>query len=168
MPGTTHWQIAQHASGHWMSSRSVLGVVSLFALQMRFMGGRIAAPAIAGQFHHQGQNLAARVQPRIEAALLVAGIITPLALAVPGWHALAGASAAVSGVLALIRLGRWRLWALRGRADPCCLSVGCAWLAVVQLALGESVAGGRLGLAAVHVTTVGASGMPSFNVMATF
>ena len=43
--------------------------VSLFALLLLFMGGRLIAPSVAGQLHRQGIDLDARVQPRIEARL---------------------------------------------------------------------------------------------------
>lgn len=163
-----YWQVARHMPGHAMPTSLILVLVALFALLMLFMGGRIVAPAVAGQFYHQGQNLEARVQPRIEAALLVAGIVTPVALAVPGWHAVAGVSAVASGALALVRLFRWRLWGMQGRADLWCLASGYAWLGVGLLVFGAALAGGRHELAAVHVITVGALGTLTFNVMATF
>jgi uncharacterized protein involved in response to NO len=163
-----YWQVARHMPGHAMPTSLILVLVALFALLMLFMGGRIVAPAVAGQFYHQGQNLEARVQPRIEAALLVAGIVTTIALAAPGWHAVAGVSAAASGALALVRLFRWRLWGVQGRADLWCLAAGYAWLGVGLLVFGAALASGRHALAAVHVITVGALGTLTFNVMATF
>lgn len=153
-------------SGAGMSGTPMLALVSLFALLMLFMGGRIVAPAIAGQFHHQGETLEARVQPCIEAALLVSGLLVPLLLAVPHATALAGAAAAGAGTLALVRLARWRLWRLRSRPDLWCLAAGYAWLGVGLLALGASLASGRDALAALHLITVGALGTLTFNVMA--
>lgn len=163
-----YWQFARLSAGHPMSHTVLLANVSLFALLMLFMGGRILAPAIAGQFYHQGHNLDARVQPRIEATLLCAGMLTSLAVVMPAWHALAGASAAASGVLALVRLVRWRLWGVQGRADLWCLAAGYAWLGLGLLALGWSLSTGMHGLAATHVVTVGALGTLTFNVMAMF
>jgi uncharacterized protein involved in response to NO len=163
-----YWQLARYADGRRVSEQLVLALVALFALLMLFMGGRIVAPALAGQFYRQGKRLDARVQPRIEAALLVAGAITPIALAVPGLRAVAGTSAALSGALALVRLARWRVWALRERADLWCLAAGYGWLGVGLLALGFSLATGRYAHASVHVITVGALGTLTFNVMATF
>lgn len=157
----TRWRADVATSGMPMQL-----LVALFALLMLFMGGRIVAPAIAGQFHHQGQNLEARVQPRIEAALLACGLLVPALLIVPGWQPLAGAAAAGAGGLALVRLARWRPWGLRGRPDLWCLVAGYAWLGLGLLALGASFAGGRHGLAALHLITVGALGTLSFNVMA--
>ncbi len=159
-------QVLRVGAGPSMAGTPMLVLVALFALLMLFMGGRIVAPAIAGQFYHQGQNLEARVQPRIEAALLGAGMLTPLALAVPAWHLLAGASLAAAGALALVRLVRWRLWGVRGRPDLWCLAAGYAWLGLGLLALGASLASGRHAIAALHVVTVGALGTLTFNVMA--
>lgn len=149
-----------------MSGAPLQVLVSLFALLMLFMGGRIVAPAIAGQFYHQGQNLSARVQPHLEAAMLACGLLLPLLLVVPGAQRLAGAAAAVAGALALVRLVRWRLWDVHGRPDLWCLAAGYAWLGVGLVALGTAVASGRHTLAALHVITVGALGTLTFNVMA--
>lgn len=159
-------QIARWRDDAPVAGLPMLVLVSLFALLMLFMGGRIVAPAIAGQFHHQGENLAARVQPRLEAALLACGLLVPVLLVMPKGQPLAGLAAAGAGALALVRLLRWRLWGLRGRPDLWCLAAGYAWLGVGLLALGTSLASGRPTLAALHVITVGALGTLSFNVMA--
>ncbi len=159
-------QFARLGAASAVSGTPMVALVALFALLMLFMGGRIVAPAIAGQFHHQGQNLEARVQPRIEAAVLACGILVPVALIVPGGLPLAGAAAAGSGALALVRLLRWRPWGLRGRPDLCCLAAGYAWLGLGLLALGGALASGQHALAALHVITVGALGTLTFNVMA--
>jgi uncharacterized protein involved in response to NO len=139
----------------------VLPLVVLFSLLMLFMGGRIIAPAVAGQLHRQGERLDARVQPRIEGALLLAG-----ALALTQVFPLAPAALATAGALAALRLARWRLWRLRGRPDLLCLAAGYAWLALGLLALGAALAAGRHVSAAIHLVTVGALGTLTFNVMA--
>lgn len=139
--------------------------VALFALLMLFMGGRIIAPTVAGQLHRQGERLDARVQPRIEAALIVAGLVAVAAL-LAGAAPLAAAALAAAGVVAAIRLVRWRLWALRGRPDLLCLASGYAWLAVGLVAFGTALATGRHQSAALHLITVGALGTLTFNVMA--
>jgi uncharacterized protein involved in response to NO len=64
-------------------------------------------------------------------------------------------------------MARWRLWALRGRADLLCLAAGYGWLAAGLLALGVSLMLQRYETAAVHLITVGALGTLTFNVMAT-
>ena len=141
----------------------------LFALLLLFMGGRIIAPAVAGQFYRQGEKLDARVQPRTEA-----GLIVTMALAVAGsafpptavTASLAGAATAAAGLLAAVRLARWRLWALRGRPDLLCLAAGYAWLALGLLLYGAALAAGQRQTAALHVITVGGLGTLTLNVMA--
>ena len=136
--------------------------VVAFALLLLFMGGRIIPPAVAGQLHRQGEALEARVQPRLEGALLVAGILALAGVVFPQTDPLGPAALAAAGVLAAVRLARWRLWRLRGRADLLCLASGYAWLALGLIAL----ASGRHPSAAIHLVTVGALGTLTFNVMA--
>ncbi len=179
------WQVARYAGGQPVPHTLILIVVALFAFLMLFMGGRIVAPAVAGQFHRQGLRLDARVQPRIEGALLVAAAVTPVALAastlmqdasqgaVAGALAaalrpLAGGAAIVAGALALVRIARWRLWAVRGRPDLMCLVAGYVWLGIGLIVFGASIAAARYEHVAVHVITIGALGTLTFNVMAMF
>ena len=140
----------------------VLAAVVAFALLMLFMGGRIIPPAVAGQLQRQGEVLEARVQPRIEGALLLAGLAALVGAALPQTDPLEPAALAAAGILAAVRLARWRLWRLRGRADLLCLASGYAWLALGLVAL----ATGRHASAAMHLVTVGALGSLTFNVMA--
>ena len=125
--------------------------VLLFAALMLFMGGRIIAPAVAGQLQRQGVHLGPRVQPRIEGSLV---LIMLLALAWPP-------ACVAAGLLAGLRMLRWRLWALRGRPDLACLAAGYAWLAAGLLAYGI-----RPETTFMHLITVGALGTLTFNVMA--
>lgn len=158
------WQAARVAGAGSVSRDLVLSTVALFALLMLFMGGRILAPALAGQLHRQGVRLEARVQPRLEGGLLAACAAGVAALLL-GSHALAGAALALAGALAAVRLARWRLCALRGRADLLCLAAGYAWLALGLLAWGGSLVSARPGSAAMHLVTAGALGTLTFNVM---
>ncbi|HEY5366948.1 MAG TPA: NnrS family protein [Casimicrobiaceae bacterium] len=159
--------------------RVLLVAVSLFALLLLFMGGRLIAPVVAGQLHRQGIHLAARVQPRIEAALIIAMLVATLAIALDGtprgaqegWAArAAGVALIVAGLLAALRMARWQLWLVRGRADVLCLAAGYAWLAVGLVLLGAAHAG--VGLSryhetiALHVITIGSLGTLTLNVMA--
>lgn len=160
------WQFARYASAQGVPRALVLATVMLFALLMLFMGGRILAPAVAGQFHLQGARPAARVQPRLEAALLIAGAVAAGALLAPGLQAVAAAAAATAGTVAALRLARWRLWALRGRPDLLCLAAGYGWLAAGLVVLGASIAANRFENAAAHLITIGALGTLTFNVMA--
>jgi len=147
---------------------SLAAAVLLFALLMLFMGGRIIAPAIAGQLYRQGARLDARVQPRIEAALIVVMAVA-LASALAGGARFAWLSAAATGaagLLAAARLLRWRPWALRARPDLLCLVTGYAWVALGLALYGASLALGREWTAALHVITVGGIGTLTLNVMA--
>jgi uncharacterized protein involved in response to NO len=112
---------------HYAPRASLSVALLLFALLLLFMGGRIIAPAVAGQFYRQGEKLDARVQPRTEAGLIVAMARAIAAAALPPTAAtdsLAGAATAAAGLLAAVRLMRWRLWALHGRPDLICLAAG--------------------------------------------
>ena len=89
--------------------------VVLLAMLMLFMGGRVIAPMVAGQFHRQGRKLPDRVQPRIESALLISMTVAAVASAsgTRSWALpILAIAMAVAGVLAGVRLVRWRLWAL--------------------------------------------------------
>jgi uncharacterized protein involved in response to NO len=158
------WQAARFAGAGGVPRPLMLATVGLFALLMLFMGGRVVAPAVAGQLYRQGDRLDARVQPRLEGALIVACAAGVAAL-LAAQALLAGAALALAGALAAVRIARWRLWALRGRPDLLCLAAGYAWLALGLVALGASLALGGRETAALHLITVGALGSLTFNVM---
>ena len=156
-------QAATHAGA--FAEHIVRGIALLFiAMLLLFMGGRIIAPAIAGQMYRQGGNLEARVQPRIEAGLIVAMSAAFFATLGGGMRA-AGIALVAAGILAAVRLARWRPWRLRGRADLLCLCVGYAWLAAGLMALGWAFFAGEYLTAALHIITVGALGTLAVNVM---
>lgn len=147
---------------------SLAAAVLLFALLMLFMGGRIIAPAIAGQFYRQGGKLDARVQPRIEAALILAMAIA-LASALAGGNRftwLSAAATGAAGLLAAARLLRWRPWAMRARPDLLCLVAGYGWVALGLALYGASLALGAERTVALHLITVGGIGTLTLNVMA--
>ncbi len=147
--------------------RTALAVgVLLFALLMLFMGGRLIAPAVAGQFYRQGAKLDARVQPRIEAALIIGMAIAVSAACFPRLVWATAAATITSGLLAAVRLLRWRLWALRGRPDLLCLAAGYGWVALGLLLYGAALGAGHDQIAALHVITVGGIGTLTLNVMA--
>jgi uncharacterized protein involved in response to NO len=162
------FQIASRASSD-AAERTVLTVaVMLFAWLMLFMGGRLIAPAVAGQLYRQGAPLDARVQPRIEAGLIFAMAVAVAAASAGGpWlEGLAALAMAAAGLLAAVRLARWRLWALRGRPDLLCLAAGYAWLAIGLVLYGAALATRRHEAAALHVIAVGSLGTLTLNVMA--
>lgn len=160
---------------HIAPERLLAVAVALFATLLLFMGGRYIAPAVAGQFYRQGQNLAARVQPRIESVLIVLAAVAVSALALDGARPdravriAAGGALILAGVLAAVRTVRWRLWALRGRPDLLCLAAGYAWLALGLAAFGAALAldaPQAERTRAIHVITVGSLGTLTLNVMA--
>ena len=163
------FQLAPHAGYAATGHAIFITTVLLFALLMLFMGGRLIAPTVAGQFYRQGGKLDARVQPRIEGGLITAMAIAAAASVFAGSPALvmlSAAAAAVAGALSAARLLRWRLWALRGRPDLLCLAAGYGWLALGLLLYGAALAAGRYQTAALHIITVGALGTLTLNVMA--
>jgi uncharacterized protein involved in response to NO len=102
-----------------------------------------------------------RVQPRIEGVLIAMMALAVGASLLPGLQAFVGIFSGLAGVLAGVRLWRWRLWALRRRPDLLCLASGYAWLAFGLVAYGAFP-----GTVALHFITVGAIGTLTFNVMA--
>ncbi|SDY47472.1 NnrS family protein [Nitrosomonas sp. Nm58] len=153
-------QLGHHGLHRYLLDESV----QLFALLMLFMGGRMLAPAVAGEFYRQGMELEARVQPRIEAGLIVtvtaAFVLAPIAASASGFLLI------MSGALAGIRLIRWQLWHCLARPDLICLGVGYGWLALGLVLLGwVKLNGGDYFSTAVHAITVGALGTLSANVI---
>jgi len=163
------FQLSPHAGYAAAGHTILIAAVLLFALLMLFMGGRLIAPTVAGQFYRQGGKLDARVQPRIEGGLIVAMAIAAAASLFgnsPWFVMLAAAATAVAGALSTVRLVRWRLWALRSRPDLFCLAAGYGWLAIGLVLYGIALAAGRYQTAALHIITVGAIGTLTLNVMA--
>jgi uncharacterized protein involved in response to NO len=158
-------QVALHLGSYRVQQGVLLVGLLLLGLLMLFMGGRIIAPAAAGQFHRQGEDLAARVQPRIEGWLIVVMLVAVAAGAIGLW-AVAGAGAIAAGGLAMVRMARWRLWSIGSRPDLACLGLGYAWLALGLAALGVALITGQRITTALHVITVGAIGTLTINVMA--
>lgn len=159
-------QLSQQAGGYILQQTLLYEGVLLIALLMLFMGGRIIAPAVAGHFHKQGQNLDARVQPRIEGGLLIAMLLAILLYPWPQGRLVASLTLAIAGVLALVRLARWRLWQCTSRPDLLCLGAGYAWLALGLILLAVAVHALAYRAAALHIITIGALGSLSLGVMA--
>jgi len=149
-----------------LNTRMLMEVAILgLLLLMTFMGGRLIAPAVAGTLEKRGIPLEARVQPRIEAALL---ILLPLAMVCQFF----ASARAVSGLLLLAvsalivaRIGRWKLWHCANRPDLLVLAAGYLWLAAgAGVSAGHLLAGSTL-LPAFHLITVGALGTLSTSIM---
>ncbi len=162
------FHLVQHAG--FLTDKHTLSTVTVLflAMLMLFMGGRIIAPTVAGQFYRQGDNLIARVQPRIEGGLLIAMTVAILASVLPNakmFTMLAGVASIITGVLSAIRLLRWRLWSLQGRPDLLCLAVGYSWLSIGLLLYGITLTIDYSPTAALHIITIGALGTLTLNVM---
>lgn len=106
------FQLAQHAGFAAAGHTILIVAVLLFSLLMLFMGGRLIAPTVTDQFYRQGGRLDARVQPRIEAGLIVAMAVAAAAAAF--WDRPLGATSVAiatlaAGSLAAMRLLHWTL-----------------------------------------------------------
>jgi uncharacterized protein involved in response to NO len=154
--------LSQPATGYSL----LLTAIILFALLMAFMGGRVIAPAVAGEFYRHGENLDARVQPRLEAALIILLAGAAISLVLPYGHWAAGIATSGAGIVAAIRLARWRLWRCMSRPDLIGLGLGYAWLALGLLLLGKSLFTGAYPGTSLHVITIGALGSLSIGIMA--
>ncbi|HSH26447.1 MAG TPA: NnrS family protein, partial [Wenzhouxiangella sp.] len=129
-----------------------------------FFVGRLIAPAAAGMIERSGGSMEARVQPRIEGAILLAmvgaALTGPLAGLASPVTALHGLLLMLAGALAITRLLRWQLWRCSARPDLICLGIGYSWLGLGLIVLGLS-RGFDFGLArpaATHAITIGALG----------
>ncbi len=154
------FQLLSLNSGSW-TLHVVLGeAVVLFAMLMLFFGGRLIAPAAAGAIERAGRQLKARVQPRIEGAILITMVAAALATPLPSMLPVQGLLLTTAGILALVRLGRWKLWLCRARSDLLCLGVGYAWLGagLILVGLARGFEFGIAGASATHAITVGALG----------
>lgn len=154
----------QVGSGTLQRAALVIAILVL-GLLMLWVGGRIIAPAAAGQAWRQGKELQARVQPRLEGALIVA-MLAAVAAAATSFERAAGIAVIAAAGLAAVRMARWRLWALRGRPDLLCLGAGYGWLALGLACIGVALLSGSHLVTALHVVTVGAMGTLTINVMA--
>ncbi|WP_440995196.1 NnrS family protein [Arhodomonas sp. SL1] len=146
---------------------ALLEAVLILAALMLFMGGRLIAPAAAGHLRGKGITLEARVQPRLEGALLLCAGVAVVSFPLPGGEPVAGLAASGAAAIAALRLARWQLWRCMGRHDLLLLGVGYAWL-VAGLALlgGTWLTGHPPPTTALHGITVGALGTLTITVMA--
>jgi len=151
----------------WIQYLALQESVLLFALLMVFFGGRVIAPAAAGAIQASGGLLEARVQPRVEGALLVLLILATVLAIVPQARPASGVLLMVAGLLTMVRLLRWRLWQCRARIDLLCLGIGYAWLAAGLVMIGMSWAldMGAGQKVATHAITVGALGTLTATIM---
>jgi len=137
----------------------------LLIMLMSFIAGRMLAPAFAGELQQQNTILKARVQPRIEAAILMLPPAASVLLVHPSSRIIAAFLLLFLAGLLLIRLLRWQFWRCWRRSDLMGLSLGYMWLISGSLLLAYSLAIGRYYPAFIHVITMGAIGTLSSMVM---
>lgn len=157
------WAVIAHKA--WPALNPVPAApLLLFALLMAFMGGRIIAPAAAGEFQRLGRTLESRIQPRIEGSIVVLGGVAFASLFLPVPELTAALVVTLSATI-LVRLLRWQLWVCWRRMDILAMGVGYAWLSAGLLAIGLSFFELLSFTAAVHLITIGALGTLSSSVM---
>ena len=140
---------------------AILGLLLL----MTFMGGRIIAPAVSGTLEKRGIPIVARVQPRIEGALLVILSGALILVFMRFADMVTGLLLVSSAVLIVIRTVRWKLWHCVNRPDLLVLAIGYFWLAGGAGITGVLLLQGTDPLPALHVITIGALGTLSLSVM---
>lgn len=144
------------------------GVLCLLLL-MSFIGGRVIAPAAAITLEQRGIELKARLQPRLEGALIILlGLaISALVLPVPPAYSypVAGQLLVAAGVVLALRGLRWQLWNCTARPDLLAFGIGYAWLALGSTASGIAFISQQPATAALHLITVGGLGTLSTSVM---
>ncbi len=130
----------------------------LLLMLMTFIAGRMLAPALAGDMQIQGFTLKARVQPRIEGALLVLPAIGSMWLFLPVNPLITAFLLVAMGTLITVRMWRWQFWRCYQRSDLMALVAGYAWLLLGALLLAYVVFIQQYNQAFLHVITMGAVG----------
>ncbi|AOE49252.1 NnrS family protein [Kangiella sediminilitoris] len=149
-----------------LSHRQLLSaILLLFILLMAFFGGRIIAPAAAGELQKQGKRLQAPVQARLEGLLLLLLPVGALSISVPSTDKVAGVVTLLAASILLIRLTRWQLWHCLNRPDLMALGMGYFSLALGTLALGVAFWFNLPIKTILHIVTVAAAGCLSAGVI---
>jgi uncharacterized protein involved in response to NO len=150
-----------------LEAPALLFALDLFTLLMLMMGGRVIPPAVAGHFYRRGQFLEARVQPRLERAVILLMIATTVLDPIRAAWPLVGLLALATAAVTALRLWRWRLWEVLDQPNLWALGLAYFWL-IPGLALkGIAQVSGALPLnEALHGITVGALGTLTLVMMA--
>lgn len=147
-------------------SRLLLVGLDLYVMLLVFMGGRLIAGAAAGQHYRQGDNLVHRVQPRLEAAALLALLALTAGDLLSAPEAAQNAAAACAALLLLARWWRWRPLAYRRSYNLALLCVGYLWLPLgLAIRASRSLAIWTLPIDALHGLSAGALGSLTLLVM---
>jgi|GEM_PF-52418 len=140
-------------------------MILLLVMLMAFIGGRIIAPAVAGEMQKRGITQQARVQPRLEALILLLLPASAISALIPGALQVAGVLSIVVSLVIAIRLIRWQIWRCANRAELIGMGIGYGWLAIGTLALGFAMLLGMATNVLLHFITIGALGTLSASVM---
>ena len=151
-------------------ARLMHAAVLCLLLLMGFIGGRVIAPAAAITLNQRGIELKARLQPRMEGALIILLGLAITARLMPGLAAeysypIAGLLLMGTGGVFPVRGLRWQLWKCAARPDLLAFGIGYAWLALGSLASGAAFVSQQHPTAALHLITVGGLGTLSTSVM---
>ncbi len=152
-----------------IQSTLLLVMLTLLALLMLYMGGRILAPAIAGHLQAKGLPMPARVQPALEGLGMICLIAAAILTALPwfGLQSIAAVLLVVAGITLLVRLTRWQLWHCGDRPDLWSVALGYGWLGIGVILLGLSELPTRIpATLGIHTLTIGALGGLTVTVMA--
>lgn len=145
--------------------RVMHGAVIALLLLMTFIGGRILAPSAANILEQKGLALSARLQPRVEGALIILLASALLLSLIPLLRPAAGALLVIAALLTALRLARWKIWHGLRRPDFLVFAVGYSWLAAGGLLSGLELLAGRSITATLHLITIGALGTLAGSVM---
>ncbi|QEA39242.1 NnrS family protein [Pistricoccus aurantiacus] len=162
---SSHMPLSKAVPINYSPSGLLYIAVLLLALLMLFMGGRVIAPAVAGYRQRLGGILKARVQPNLEAGLILAML---LAIGLAFWpmvYRWAGVPLVLAGLIGWLRLLRWQPWHCLGRPDLLCLGIGYAWLGTGLIVNGIALLAQQSSVALIHVITVGALGTLTSGIM---
>lgn len=146
----------------------LIEAVVLLSALMFYMGGRIIAPALAGQFQSHNMVLKDRVQPRFEGSILILLFSALILNLLPFvWAPMLMATLLFfCALLCAIRMLRWRPWWCYNRADLLAMLLGYGWLIVGWVYIGLSLIDVNSSITqALHAITIGALGTLTLTVM---
>ena len=137
----------------------------LLIMLMAFISGRMLAPAFAGELQQQNYVLKERVQPRIEAAILILPPLVAIFLFHSATHGLSALLLVILAGMLLIRMLRWQFWRCWYRSDLMGVIIGQLWLVTGSVLLACALALNHNSLGFIHAVTIGAIGTLSTMVM---
>ncbi len=146
---------------------SLHSFILLISLLMFFMGGRFIVPAITRAYADKNRKVPHRVQPHIEGITMVLfaiAVVFSLNPLTKQWIWIFSGPAAI---LILLRLYRWKLFALNWRrsADIWALGSGYAWLGIGLLAFSISLEMKQSVVSSIHLITIAGLGILSSTIM---